>query len=72
MLPGLMPKVMGPVGIHTLQESSVERMKIFTPALLTLKRWLGSPKEMPEMENRIRMETLLSSWRNNVGGVYPV
>lgn len=67
-----MPKVLGPVGIHTLQESSVVRIKIFTPALLTLKRWLGSPEEMPEMEKRTEMETLLSSWRNNVGGVYPV
>lgn len=56
-----MPKVMGPVGIHTLQESNVIRIKIFTSAFLTLKRWLGSTKDMSEMETRTEMETLLSS-----------
>lgn len=60
----------GARGKHTLQERSVARIKIITPAFLTVKRWSSSPKEMPETENR--NGDIIVILDNNVGGVYPV
>lgn len=42
------------------------------PSLSDPEEMVRQPQGDGEMENRIRMETLLSFWRNNVGGVYPV